>query len=256
LIPWEGHGANHQRVTDVAAVLVWMDRAKILIDDYRDRMRRVIHDSIRWARLGGKTLEVEFERLSLSQIIDECLVELRAEQQQKAFLRIEIDKTVRRLEPFVADRFLVKILFTNLLDNAIKYSHRRQPSWQARGSSSFESKVSVRAERQSKLVDVFITNWGLGIDRSDYENIFSSFYRSSVRDRLHTIRGVGLGLPTCRKIVLVHKGAIQVRSVPTLSDPERTAAKEGFETTFVVRLPLDLHEGRIDVDMSKINAVR
>ena len=97
---------------------------------------------------------------------------------------------------------------------------------------------------------------GLGIDASDYENIFSSFYRSKVRDRLHTVRGVGLGLRTCRKIVLLHRGTIDVKSLPTLSDPAKIEAKEGYETTFRVRLPSDLKAGRYDIDMSGFNQGR
>ena len=219
-------------------------------------MRRGVDAAIRWARLGGKSLEVSFERVDLGRLLDEALLEMRSELQAKPFLRVEVDATVQRLEPIVADSFLIKILLSNLLDNAVKYSHSRNPRWRLSDKEAirYTSTIAVRAERQAQLVDLFFTNWGLGIDPADYQNIFSSFYRSAVRDRLHTVRGVGLGLPTCRKIVLVHRGTILVRSRPTLQDPDRIRQKEGYETTFVVRLPLDLKPGRFDIDMSVINA--
>jgi signal transduction histidine kinase len=52
--------------------------------------------------------------------------------------------------------------------------------------------------------------------------------------------------------VKLHKGNIKVKSVPTLEDPVRKRAKEGYLTTFTIRLPTNLVEGRYDVDTTKI----
>ena len=171
-----------------------------------------------------------------------CIDELSKEIRERSPLRIEVKGGVQRTPPFVADPVLLHTLVFNLLSNAIKYTHSR---------GDRDTVVTVTAEHQTNLVDLHITNWGLGIDRTDYTNIFSSFYRSKFRDRLHTVRGVGLGLATCRRIVRLHGGRIWVRSLPTLDDPERTAAMEGFETTFSVRLPTTLEPGRIDKETDR-----
>lgn len=221
-----------------AQISSWLAERRERISDYTEIGQRVVADAIWWARMGGKKVEMDLKPIRLAKIIDICVDELADEIQLRAPLHVDIKVGVRRVPPFVADPVLMHTLFFNLLDNAVKYSHSR---------GKFYFGVTVTAEHQANLVDVRITNWGLGIDRSDYTNIFSSFFRSSHRDRLHTVRGVGLGLATCRRIVRLHGGKIWVISKPTLNDPTRTAAMEGFETTFSVRLPTTLKPGRIDV---------
>lgn len=234
-----------KQFTSSSEVLSWLSNMDNKIEEYAVRARRVVDNAVRWARMAGRIIEMQLEKVSLPNILHDCILELQRDIEKKSSLQVVIKEGVQRVPPFVADSFLIHHLFMNLLDNAIKYSHN--PG----GLHKFE--VTITAERQPSLVDINITNWGLGIDESDYDNIFSSFYRSSVRDRLHTVRGVGLGLSTCNKIVKLHNGNIKVKSVPTLKDPSRTLAKEGYLTTFTVRLPTTLNEGRIDVDTTKIN---
>lgn len=221
----------------------WNQKLKIKLDYYSHFFNKVVDNAIRWARLGGKKIEVHYKKIHINTIIKECINELQPDIDEKGIVKFDIRGNVNMVPNFSADPFLIHILFLNLLDNAIKYSHIR-----------FKGKpieIKIFAERQPPyLVDIKIQNWGLGIDTHDYESIFSNFYRSSVRDRVHTVRGVGLGLATCKKIVTnLHKGEIWVDSIPTLKDPEKLRNKEGYLTTFTIRLPLSLNSGRFDIEV-------
>jgi signal transduction histidine kinase len=228
------------RIDSKLDILRWVDEIDKSRDRYTRLISRTISDAILWARSDGAIVNVNMETIDLYEVIRVCIEELNDELRRKNKshrgnpLSIRISSSVKKMKSLVADPGLMHHMFINLLDNAIKYSHQigRNP-WE----------ISISAERQKNFVEISITNWGLGIDMADYENIFSSFYRSASRDRLHTIRGVGLGLGTCRRVAQLHKGSISVRSLPTLSDPPRIKAMEGYETTFTVRIPTDLQLG-------------
>lgn len=87
---------------------------------------------------------------------------------------------------------LLKILFGNLIENAIKYSHNN-------------SKIEIYLNK-----DVFkIKDYGIGIKGSDINNIFDRFYRI---DASRARGGYGLGLSIANSIVKIHNFKIEVES--------------------------------------------
>nr|WP_262916035.1 HAMP domain-containing sensor histidine kinase [Chitinophaga filiformis] len=103
---------------------------------------------------------------------------------------------------------LLKVLFLNLLDNALKFSS--------------DNTVYVTIDFTPTNIHVQVKDTGIGIATEDLEKIFEPFYRGT---NSHQVRGHGLGLSICKRIVLLHKGQISVESV------------EGQGTTFTIILP-------------------
>ncbi len=100
----------------------------------------------------------------------------------------------------------------NLVDNAVKYS-----------ADGGMVRVGLRRER-SGLIDVEVTDEGIGIPGADLERIFERFYRVD-RARGRDTGGTGLGLAIVRHVSQNHGGSVDVRST------------EGIGTTFLMRLP-------------------
>lgn len=91
-------------------------------------------------------------------------------------------------------------LLQNLLTNAIKY----QPEHQ-------RPTIQISMEEQDKYWKISMKDNGLGIEEQFIQEIFEPFRR------LHTwehIKGTGLGLPICKKIVARHGGQLNVSSIP------------------------------------------
>ncbi|MFM8522240.1 MAG: sensor histidine kinase, partial [Acidimicrobiaceae bacterium] len=109
------------------------------------------------------------------------------------------------------DRAQLVSVFSNLVDNAIKYS-------EAGGV------VLVEGMTHGDEVVVTVTDHGIGIAEHDQKRIFERFYRVD-KARSRATGGTGLGLSIVRHIVLEHGGSIDVRS------------EEGIGSTFMVRLP-------------------
>ncbi len=112
------------------------------------------------------------------------------------------------------DGELLTQVFTNLVENAIKYSPEN-------------SKVLITTDEEDGKVMVQVADQGIGISDQEKENVFIKFYRS--KDVVNTdIKGSGLGLYLSKYFVNLHNGEIFVESEP----------QKG--STFTVELPMDL----------------
>ncbi|WP_337043526.1 HAMP domain-containing sensor histidine kinase [Emticicia sp. 17c] len=103
---------------------------------------------------------------------------------------------------------LLLTVFTNLIDNACKYSPEHQ--------------ADVKIRFNQKQCIVAVKDNGIGIPESELSKIFEPFYRTQ---NASTYRGHGIGLSVCRRIVDMHQGKIEAQS------------EEGKGSMFEVTLP-------------------
>ena len=99
----------------------------------------------------------------------------------------------------------------NLVDNAVSYSPDH-------------TRVAVGVRRADDLVEISVTDQGIGIPEQDLERIFERFYRVDTA-RSRDTGGTGLGLSIVKHVAANHGGEVTVWSV------------EGAGSTFTIRLP-------------------
>ena len=124
-------------------------------------------------------------------------------------------KIIQELEPMFpssVDPELMKQVFSNLLENAIKYSPDDSTVW-------------IRSREDGDDIIVEFQDQGMGIPQEDLPNIFMKFFRTH-NAKTTTIKGSGLGLYLAQYFVELHKGKITVES-----------SDKGSK--FTVTLPLD-----------------
>ena len=126
---------------------------------------------------------------------------------------IELVFESMRLVSAEIDEVKLSLALSNLVENAIKYNNVN--GW-----------VKVSLDAAHKFFTVSVEDSGIGIPEESLEHIFERFYRV---DKSHSkeINGNGLGLAITRNAILMHRGAIKVRSV------------EGEGTKFFVKIPLN-----------------
>ncbi len=112
-----------------------------------------------------------------------------------------------------ADETHLTNVFTNLIDNAIKYRRSEDPA------------ISISAENTEDSVIITIADNGIGISQDNLKKIFDKFYRVPTGN-VHTVKGFGLGLSYVKKMVDMHRGTIKPESEP------------GVGTKFIVTLPV------------------
>ena len=91
---------------------------------------------------------------------------------------------------------LLKLMLSNLLENANKYSAKEKPI-----------RLSIAEDNHS--VSLRVADEGIGIAPEEKQNIFKKFYRIGDEQTRKT-KGTGLGLYLCMKIAKDHKGQIWV----------------------------------------------
>ena len=154
-------------------------------------------------------------------VFKSCIKALQNELQKKKAVQVDMAKNIRDLPSIVADPDLLQRVFMNLLDNAIKYS------WS--GGKANEEFVKIKANPQTDLIDVMITNWGIGIDESEYEKNIRTFF-IDVKTGTSSIPFAGSGWVWLHAGICTNsrrKYSRKIRS--TFGDKERTARYEGFE---------------------------
>jgi two-component system phosphate regulon sensor histidine kinase PhoR len=107
-------------------------------------------------------------------------------------------ETPEELPLISANREDLTRVFTNLVDNAIKYNRK-------------DGKVLVRAQANDAFIQVEVQDTGLGIPQQEVEKIFDEFYRVKSQET-QGITGTGLGLSIAKKILEAHNGHIEVES--------------------------------------------
>lgn len=176
----------------------------------------------------------EVDRLSL--VINDLLTLVKTDKGADTLILASVDlsKLIRRITGTVAplarskhitvlyeyvdttlqgDELRLQQVFTNLIDNAIKYSPEN-------------TTVSVTLTQSQGNAVITIADQGIGMSEDDLSHIFERFYRVD-KGRSRQAGGTGLGLSIVKQIVEQHNGTIEVKSV----------LKEG--TTFTVTLPLN-----------------
>jgi two-component system sensor histidine kinase SenX3 len=111
----------------------------------------------------------------------------------------------------LGDRSQLEMAVSNLIENAINYS----PD---------STQVAIVLTSKDKLVEISVTDQGIGIPEKEIERIFERFYRVDPA-RSRATGGTGLGLSIVKHVATNHGGDISVWS------------NEGSGSTFTIRLP-------------------
>ena len=183
-----------------------MDYYTRIIKEENQRMNQQVERVLQIARTQIRLKPVE---LDIHQIIEKAAENIRlhvGQRQGKVELQLSAVNTHLR-----GDEVHLTNLFTNLLDNANKYSPQ-------------VPEITIKSWNEGPMLAISVSDKGLGINKADLEKIFDRFYRVSTGN-LHDVKGFGLGLSYVREIVQAHHGEIGVKS------------KIGGGTTFTIYLP-------------------
>lgn len=102
----------------------------------------------------------------------------------------------------IIDTDRINQVFSNLVNNSIKYSTNTKKLW-----------LDFEIDDNEENFVVSVKDSGIGIKDQHISHIFDRFYRADTKDNtLHTIEGRGLGLTLCKEIINAHQGEIFAES--------------------------------------------
>jgi two-component system sensor histidine kinase ResE len=159
-------------------------------------MYRLVVDLLELARLDAGTAQLAREPLDLAEILTQVVHKFKP---LALYAGVELSFIISQLPMCVGDQDRLDQVFTNLVDNAIKYT---PPG----------GLVSVEAVLDVSEVKIHFRDTGQGIPEKDVPRVFERFYQVDKSRRPGQKPGTGLGLAIARQIIEAHQGTISVMS--------------------------------------------
>ncbi len=171
------------------------------------RLTAIVDTLLNVARLDTGDLQVNIAETDVRDVVGQVLDGVRADNGHKVVTDLPESPL-----PACADADKLRQVFSILVDNAIRYS----PD----GGT-----ITVGAAARDGLVEVTVSDEGIGIPQADQEQIFRKFYRGADAELRVGAGGTGLGLFIARGLVTAMGGRISV------------ASREGEGSSFSIELP-------------------
>ncbi|MBO5197984.1 MAG: HAMP domain-containing histidine kinase [Lachnospiraceae bacterium] len=175
-----------------------------IIEEESLRLSYMATNVLNLTKVENQTILTEVTGYNLSEQLRSSILLLESKWEKKN-LDFDLEFGEYMIE---ANEELLKQVWINLLDNAIKFS-------------SDSNLIEVDIKENDRTLSVSILNSGSEIAPEHQKKIFNKFYQA---DESHSVEGNGIGLAVVRHIVELHKGTVSVRS-------------ESGITRFTVELP-------------------
>lgn len=200
---------SHEFKTPLTAIssAVELIAAKLHIDNYMDpfykknmskitteifKLNSMLDEILTMSNILSNSIETRKELTDVHEILNELKAQYFTDRKDARTFKIKVSGTNVKI---FADKQQLSTMFSNLLNNALKFSSKKMPV------------AELRYEEHALIVT--IEDDGIGIPAGDIPHLFEPFYRGSNVD---SIEGTGLGLHIVRNFVTANNGKISVSS--------------------------------------------
>ncbi|MBO4982740.1 MAG: HAMP domain-containing histidine kinase [Clostridia bacterium] len=178
------------------------------IEEESMRLSYMATNVLNLTRIENQSILSDVTEFNVSEQIRSCILLLEPKWSKKKLdFQFELDEYT-----LVASEELLKQVWINLIDNAIKFSND-------------SGTISINAIEKKNALSISITNYGFDIPKEAIPKLFNKFYQA---DASHSTEGNGVGLAIVKKIVDLHNGSIK-------------ATSENLAVTLTVTMPKNIY---------------
>jgi signal transduction histidine kinase len=178
------------------------------IEEESLRLSYMANNVLNLTRIENQAILSDVVEFNVSEQIRSCILLLESKWSKKSLdLQLDLDEYT-----IFASEELLKQVWINLIDNAIKFSNE--------GGA-----ISITALEKKDCISISITNYGFEIPKEAMPKLFNKFYQA---DASHSTEGNGIGLAIVKKIIDLHNGTIKAKS-------------ENLAVTFTVTIPKNIY---------------
>lgn len=170
------------------------------VDNAGKLLLSLVNDILDYSKLDAEKMELNLAPYHIKSVIT-TTYNLVAERAKDKGLVINLDIDEKLPTGFVGDEVRIQQIITNILTNAIKYTHN--------GSVTYKASFGPKDGKECLIVSIKDT--GMGIREEDIDKLFTAFDRIEEKKNAH-IEGTGLGLSITSKLVKLMGGQIDVES--------------------------------------------
>ena len=186
-----------------------------------DRLNLILDDLLQLSQIESGQVLFKRDPISLSEVVDRTVALIKPLADKKGHtvtVAMPAD-----LPPVLGDPERLAQVLTNLLDNAVKYTP---------ANGSIHVTGHLAGDLPQRMVELRVTDTGLGIPEADRPRVFERFYRVD-KARSRELGGTGLGLAIVKHIVEGHGGRVWVEGNQPIGSrfvvwlPAAAPAREG-----------------------------
>jgi len=189
-------------IVSIAGFAKLLRRGNLTPQQYEEYLAIIEEESLRLSAMATNVLQLtkienqsilsNVTEYNLSEQIRSCVLLLEAQWSRKHLtFELEFDEYT-----ICANEELLKQLWINLLDNAVKFSPTT-------------GEIVLRITEQGKNLLITVTNFGSDIPADKLEKIWNKFYQA---DESHSSKGNGVGLAIVKQVVQLHHGTVRAES--------------------------------------------
>lgn len=187
-----------------------------IVLDESTRLTRLVNDMLEMSQMQSDEFKLNISPFNINELICSCLIGLEKKIEDKS-LDVNVDFRPERLIA-LGDKDQIQRVIINLLDNAVKFSHK-------------DTTISINTWIEQGKAHIAVSNIGDGMDEQELKHIFERFYKTDTsREKDRT--GAGLGLSLVQNIIRLHKQTITAKSDTNDDNQSKTTT---FEFTLEVK---------------------
>lgn len=179
-----------------------------ILDEEADKLNELMNKLLSFTQIENRSIKLNKEEINLEQFVQKYINTFSIK-----YPDFKLGYAVEGIYNFYTDPVLLGSIFQNLIENAYKYSNPGQ------------KELFIRIAFEKRNIVFSFTDKGIGIPKSEINNVFKKFYR--IENQYNQNGSVGLGLAFCKELVNFMNGDLQVKS----------KVNEGSE--FIVTLPYE-----------------
>lgn len=209
----KGYGQLLQRNPNITADKHLIDLVKGIVSG-ADRLHEIVNTMLLMVKVDNQALEIFSESLHVGELMEELAAGYKADLAERK-LELVIDENIAALPPIEGDGEVLLVVFSNILNNAIKYT---PDGGRIQVYGRHWNSDPPRRDLPTNAVEVVIKDTGIGIDPAALELIFTKFYQTGEVAKHSSGRtkfmggGPGLGLAIARGIIEAHRGRLWAES--------------------------------------------
>lgn len=156
----------------------------------------MIDELLLWSNSYSKNIEFNPENINLSELIEKIKNILHTSAKNKSIaIELEISKELY----IYADKFMIETALRNLISNSIKYTR-------------YIGYIKIKAQKFEDIIEIIITDNGVGMSEEELKNIFSLEKRKSKKGT-NDETGTGLGMLISQDLINKNSGSLWVESM-------------------------------------------
>jgi two-component system, OmpR family, phosphate regulon sensor histidine kinase PhoR len=164
-----------------------------ILDEEADKLNELMNRLLSFTQLENRSITTKKEGIDIESFAKGYIETFRLK-----YPNFIINFEMTGVNFFYADPMMLGSVFQNLMENAYKYSHPQK------------KELDIKIWHERKTIFFSFTDKGIGIPKTELNNIFRKFYR--LENQYNQNGSVGLGLAFCKELVNFMNGDITVKS--------------------------------------------